>query len=92
MQQQQALAFTPPRGLAPGPGASWAGRTYDQNLCGSATTLSATTWRKARVEVCRNDARQETTLDWQNALEAEASVFLFGKDPSSNKSPDITPR
>lgn len=30
--------------------------------------------RKARVEVCRNDVREEATPDCQNALEAEASV------------------
>lgn len=48
--------------------------------------------RKARVEVCRNDAREEAKPDCRNALEAEASVFLFGKDPSNNKSPDINPQ
>ncbi len=35
--------------------------------------------RLARVSECNNDAAQKVTPDCQNALDAEAQVFAFGK-------------
>lgn len=45
--------------------------------------------REARVKVCNNDAQERMTADCQNAADAQASVFAFGKDINDNRSPTL---
>jgi len=40
--------------------------------------------RAARVAECRNDAKQQTSADCQNALAAEAQVVTLGKATKSD--------
>jgi hypothetical protein len=47
--------------------------------------------RTARVAECRNDAREGSKPDCANALEADASIFLYGKDINDNTSPNLLP-